>query len=349
MTQLAYLISSDYARTTGGWIYNERVLQELRRLEYSIERNGLAAGFPDPGAEAIVAAGRVLAGLADGTLVLADQVVLSPLAGLLPEAAKRLRFAMLMHHPQVLEGSRPPALAARLDAEERGALQQMTLVIATSHLTAAQLVADYGVDAAKLITAEPGTDPQTPSPGSGGPGLHMLSTGSVIPRKRHELIIAALAGLQEHSWRLTIVGNLDREQGHVAMLRRMIEDHDLSQRIAFAGERTGKDMDALWKGADLYAAAAIHEGFGMAVAEAIARQIPVVSTRSGAVGSWLDPRASILVEPDDVATMRDALRRVLSEPQLRRDLRQGTGLARTALPTWQQTAAKIDAALRPMA
>ena len=86
----------------------------------------------------------------------------------------------------------------------------------------------------------------------------------------------------------------------------------------------------------------------MAIAEAIARGIPVVSTRSGAVGDWLDRRASILVEPDDAATLRAALMRVLTEPGLREKLRNGTIPARAALPTWPQTAAVVSAALRPL-
>ncbi len=339
---LAYLISSDYARTTGGWIYNERLLVELAALGWSIQRHVLGAGFPDPSDDAIMSASRALGALPDGTLVLADQVVLSPLAGVLPVHAKRLRLAMIMHHPQVLEGSRPAAVAARMDAAERAALALMERVIATSPLTAQQMIKDYGVNPAKLTTALPGTDPQAPSPGSGSAAPHLLSLGSVIPRKRHELIVEALAGLSDLKWRLTIAGNLVMNAGQVAMIRNLIDVSGLSDRVALRGDLGGADLERLWSSTDLYVASSRHEGFGMAIAEAIARSIPVITTRSGAVGGWIDPRASVLVESDDVATMRAALRRVLTEPGLREALRQGAPLARASLPTWPQSAAIVS-------
>jgi glycosyltransferase involved in cell wall biosynthesis len=341
---LTYLISADYARTTGGWIYNERLLRELAGLGWRIDRIELPAGFPDPSPETIAAADAVLDTLPAQTLVLADQVVLSPLAAVL-KAHADLAFAMIMHHPQLLEGSRPAAVAARMDAQERAALVHMTKVIATSRATAEQMTGLYGVAPSRLITAEPGTDPQTPSPGSGGPGLHLISLGSVIPRKRHELIVDALAGLADLDWRFTIAGNLTREPAHVTMLRQRIDAAGLSHRIDLAGELSGPDLDDLWRRADLYVASSRHEGFGMAIAEAVARSIPVVSTRSGAVGSWLDPRASILVEPDDVVTMAMEMQRVLTEPGVLQSLRDGAGEARANLATWPQSAAKVSEAL----
>ena len=342
--RITYLISADYARATGGWIYNERLLRELQSMGWRIDRIELPAGFPDPGAEAIAATAQILAGLPDGTLVLADQVVLSPLAAVLA-TQRRLRFAMLMHHPQVLEGSRPPDVAARMDALERAALQLADRVIATSPSTARQMIADYAVDPAKLVTALPGTDPQPPSPGSGKAALYLLSLGSVIPRKRHELIVAALTGLVDLDWRLTIAGNLAMNPSQVEMLRGLIGAASLVDRIALRGELNGPELEAVWQSADLYVASSVHEGFGMAVAEAIARQIPVISTRSGAVGGWLDPRASILVEPDDAATMRAALRRVLTDSGLRDRMRAGTVAARAALATWPQSAKIVGDAL----
>ena len=209
-------------------------------------------------------------------------------------------FAMLMHHPQVLEGSRPPDIAAHMDADERAALARMDLVIATSAPTADALVAEYHVPPERIVTAVPGTDRQPASAGSGGPGVEMLSIGSVIPRKRHELIVEALAGLSDLSWRLTIVGNTDRSADHAGLVRRLAAEPGIAGRVRLEGEMGGPDLDALWQAADIYVAASRHEGFGMAVAEALARGVPV----GGKVGRGRrldDPAASILVEPDDAA------------------------------------------------
>lgn len=346
---LTYLISQDYARATGGWIYNERLLKELAALGWRIHREELPAGFPDPDVNAYESAFETVFALPRLTLILADQVCLSPLWPSMESERLKHRFAMIMHHPQILEGSRPPEVSKRLDTDERRALMLADCVIATSRLTGKQMLGDYRVPPEKLVIAEPGTDLFPPAPGSGGPALHLISIGSVIPRKRHELIIAALMGLQGLDWRLTIAGHLGMVPDHADKLRRLIAASGLAGRVTLLGEQTGAELKALWKCADVYVAAAAHEGFGMAVAEAVARQIPVVSTTSGAVGDWLSREAGLIVDPDTAEAFAITLRPVLADPALRAALRAGAAAARATLPTWQQTAAKIDAALRPFA
>ena len=343
---LAYLIFSDYARTTGGWIYNERLLAELASLGWSIDRQEPGPGIPDPSPVCRALAARMLHDLPDGAIVLADQVCLSALAAIAAAEAKRLRLVMIMHHPQILEGSRPPDVAARLDAQERAALKMCELVIATSPATARQLTEDYGVAADQLLVAEPGTDVFAPSTGSGSATLNLLSIGSVIPRKRHELVLAALAGLQDLAWHLTIAGNLAMNPQHVAALQALIAASGLQDRVTLAGEQTGAALAALWHSADVYVAASVHEGFGMAVAEAVARQIPIVSTRSGAVAEWLQRDAGVIIEPDTAAAFAAALRPVIADANCRAHLRAGAQSARATLPTWTQSASKVDAALR---
>ena len=345
---LTYLISKDYARATGGWIYNERLLTELARLGVRITRVDLPAGFPDPSPAALAEALAIVSERPAGELLLADQVCLAPLGAWLLGAAGKPRVAMIMHHPQILEGSRPPDIAARLDADERVALKAADCVIATSQLTGRQMLADYAVPDETLVVAEPGTDVFPASRRSRIAALQLLSIGSIIPRKRHDLLVGALGRLTDLDWHLTIVGDLKREPAHVAALRQLIADVGLADRVALFGEQSGPQLATLWMCTDVYLAASSHEGFGMAVAEAVARQIPVVSTYSGAVGDWLSREAGVIVEPDTVEAFAHALRPVLADPKLRAQMRAGAAAARASLPTWRQTATKVDAALRAL-
>lgn len=344
--QLTYLISQDYARTTGGWIYNERLLRELAALGWRITRAELPAGFPDPAARALAAALDRVTSLPPGALILADQVCLSPLAAWMQAEAGNHRFAMIVHHPQILEGSRPAEVATRLDAAERGAMAAADLVIATSPLTARQVLAVYPVTRERLVVAEPGTDVYPPSPGSGGHAVHLVSLGSVIPRKRHELIVAALAGLKDLDWRLSVAGSLTMVPEHAEKLRALIAAGGLVDRVKLLGAVSGADAEALWQSADVYVAASAHEGYGMAVAEAVARQVPVVTTFSGAVGEWMPREAGVVVESDDVAAMAAALKGVIVDAGARARLRAGAAAARAGLATWAETAGKVDAGLR---
>ena len=81
----------------------------------------------------------------------------------------------------------------------------------------------------------------------------------------------------------------------------------------------------------------------MAVAEAVARGLPVVATTAGAVAETLPDGAGLLVPPGDVDALADALRRVLTDARLRERLTAGA--ARFRLPTWEQQAQRFASVL----
>jgi glycosyltransferase involved in cell wall biosynthesis len=83
----------------------------------------------------------------------------------------------------------------------------------------------------------------------------------------------------------------------------------------------------------------------MALAEGIARGLPIVAVAGGAVADWLDPRAAILVPPDDPDALCEALRAAIAEPARRTALAAGALVARDALPGWDDTAEAAEAAL----
>jgi glycosyltransferase involved in cell wall biosynthesis len=346
---LVFAISADYARHTGGWIYNERLLERLRRLGWSVERLTLPAGFPSPSPAARAAATAAFRALPGGTLVLVDQLCLSVMPELAAEQRQRLRLAVIVHHPLALEGDAPEAATRRAEAE-RKTLAAAALVLATSQTTAEALRRDYGVPASRLVVGLPGIDRHPPrAPRRDDGMIRLLSVGAVVPRKDHGLLIEALADLADRPWRLRIVGDLKRNPLHVAGLRDLLRQRELGGRVDLAGALESESFEEAWREADLFVAASRHEGFGMAVAEAVARGLPVVTTAAGAVESWLDRRAAIVVPVGDVVRLRGALQRTMDEPELRAALRAGALAAAAALPSWDGTAGGVDAALLAVA
>ena len=131
--------------------------------------------------------------------------------GALPELAevegRRLRLVALVHHPLALEtGLAPERAAALRDAEVR-ALAQARLILVTSRFTATLLIG-WGVPPGRLRVVEPGTDPAPIAQGSGSGTLHLLCVASLTPRKGHDLLLQALAGLRDRPWHLDCVGSL---------------------------------------------------------------------------------------------------------------------------------------------
>ena len=87
----------------------------------------------------------------------------------------------------------------------------------------------------------------------------------------------------------------------------------------------------------------------MAVAQALAHGLPIVSTRTGAIGELVPPAAGMLVEPDDGAALRDALSNVLSDAELRRRLAEGARAAGAKLPDWSVASQRLSQILAGVA
>ena len=84
----------------------------------------------------------------------------------------------------------------------------------------------------------------------------------------------------------------------------------------------------------------------MAVAEALARGLPVVSTKTGAIAELVGGTAGIVVPPGDVPALAQALSSVLDDdPGVRHRLAAGARQVRATLPTWDDAASGMDAML----
>ncbi len=343
--RLAFANSLDYAPLTGGYVYNTRLMRELGVRGWEVVALDLPAGFPRPDASACARSAALLASLADGELVVADQICFSPLAERLAREASRLRLVMIFHHPIAMEEGLPADERMRFMAAEQAALASCRLVIASSQTTADTLAAGYGVPAARIVVAPPGMARVVAVEPSEAPVLRLLSVGAVIPRKGYHHLIEALAGLVHLPWSLDIVGDLERTPDYVAELHATISEAGLGDRVMLRGGIPSAELDAAWQSAHVYVAASLHEGYGMAVAEAIARGLPTVTTGVDAVRGWLDPAAAIMVPERVPEALRAALERVLTEPELRSRLRVVALAAAQRFPSWSDAAAAVDRGL----
>jgi glycosyltransferase involved in cell wall biosynthesis len=118
--------------------------------------------------------------------------------------------------------------------------------------------------------------------------------------------------------------------------------------VELVGALTGEALEAAFQRADLFVLPTRHEGYGMVIAEALARGIPVISTRTGAIPVLVGANAGLLVPPNDGAAFQDALAQVLRTPALLGSLRDGARQARENLPRWPQSCATMAQVLGQM-
>ena len=341
---LALVLPGDPLTPTGGYEYDRRIVAGLRALGWEITVHVLDASFPAPTPAARTAARATFARIPDGATVLVDGLAL----GVLPEVAaaesRRLRLVALVHHPLAEETGLEPARAEALRRSETEALAAVRWVVTTSGTTARGLTR-YGVPSKRIAVIEPGTHPAPLARGSSGPGVALLCVAAVVPRKGHAVLVEALSGLADRDWHLTCVGSLGRSPQTVAALQLRIAVLGLAHRVTIRDAVDRAALDACYAGADVFVLPTFHEGYGMALAEALARGLPIVSTRAGAVPETVPSDAGLLVPPGDAAALRDALARVLDDAALRARLAKGARRARARLPDWDATCARLAAVL----
>jgi len=331
-------------RRTGGTIYDCRMTDTLRAAGRTVVLHELDGDFPHCGAATEDAAGRLLAAFPDGARVVTDGLALPAFRPSLAAHAGRLRFSALVHHPLADETGLEAAARRRLFDTERQALRHAGAVIVPSAAMGRRL-ADFDVPPERLFVVPPGTDPAPRATGGASGRLSLLCVASITPRKGHLTLFAALERCRDFDWRLTCAGPTALDPACWEQVKAAVAQHRLGDRVAFTGTRTGRALEALYNGADLFVLASAYEGYGMAFAEAMARGLPVVASGAGAVAETVPEAAGILVPVGDVGALAAALRRVLADPAVRRAKADAAWAAGQALPDWPEAARRFAAAL----
>jgi glycosyltransferase involved in cell wall biosynthesis len=377
---LHVVVPGDLETRTGGYGYDRRIIAGLRALGWTVNIVALEGSFPAPTPEARAHAVAALAAIPDGALVLADGLALGALPEEIERERERLTVIALVHHPLAAETGLDRATAAALEVSERRALAAARAVVVTSRTTAATL-GHYGVTADRITVIEPGTDQaplarrpvasaqspapiaqlqapssqhpapssQHPGPSSQHPVISLLCVATLTPRKGYAILIEALAAIPHRNWRLRCAGSLDRDTATTARVRALIREHDLDDCITLLGDLDAGALAAEYDRADLFVLPTLYEGYGMAVAEALARGVPVISTATGAIdclvtggfGTPAEFPAGLVVPPGDATAFTVALERVLGDADLRAQLAHGARIARTRLPRWSDACDRL--------
>jgi len=329
---------------SGGYEYDRRILAGLRDRGWSVEVRELDGSFPRPTPMALDQAARVLAEIPAGMTVLMDGLALGALPAQVEREAARLQVVALVHHPLAAETGLSPQEAATLERSEKRALAAVRSVVVTSRATARSL-APYDVTPDRAAVVEPGTDRAPLASGSREGCVHLLSVAAIIPRKGHDVLLRALAAVPERNWRLTCLGSLERDPATVERLRARMSIGGLRGRVTLAGEGDRATVDACYDSADIFVMPTLYEGYGMAVAEALARGLPVVGTSTGAIPELLAGipgcDAGLLVPPGDVGRLAAALSLVVGDAETRERLARGARQVRDHLPTWAEASEKM--------
>ena len=343
MTQrIAFAVPGELTRLTGGTIYGHRIIQELGKLGVDVLHIQLPANFPDPTRDEMSAALTQLTDVPSDMPLIVDGLAFGALD---PEGVAELRAPLvpLVHHPLAEESGLAETRRAHLYETERRNLQLAHHVLVPSPHTAQSLMTRYGVDDRNITVARPGTDQPSVQAAPADPPL-ILAVGIQVRRKGHDILIKALSRLQDLKWQAVIVG-APLDASFASELARLSQSTGLSDRVCLAGKIGREELQQLYAQASLFALATRYEGYGIVFDEALAHGLPIVSCANGAVRDTVPRDAGLLTVPDDPDAFATALRKMLTNSDLRHSFARVAHAAGQRLPSWRDTAATIAAAL----
>lgn len=333
MRACVFAIPGDHTQKTGGYIYERRLLEALQATGREVRHLRLPPAEAEPGPANLAETLRSLRAIPADTPLILDGLVF----GALPTSALATiacPVVAMLHHPMGLEDGLPPALARHLLAQEAANLAHADHVIVTSAHTRGVYIG-IGAGPDRLTVALPGHDgPRHIVRVEAGPRL--LSVGLLAPRKGHDVLVRALALLQDLDWTAQIVGKT-HDPNVPARLTELIAEHGLESRVALAGELSDADLALAYRRARIFALATRYEGYGMALAEALCHGLPIATCAAGAVPDTVGD-AALLSPPGDHERFADNLRTLLTSDSERNRLSNNAHGLAEALPDWSDTA-----------
>lgn len=139
--------------------------------------------------------------------------------------------------------------------------------------------------------------------------------------KRPHLAVQAFekAAINHPTWKLEIWGDGHGAERYVDEMKKDIASHHMEDRIHFMGTTT--DIQSVYGKASILICPSQHEGWGLAVTEAMSAGLPVVAFKSCAgVNELVEDGYSGFLTEDDISSMAGALEKLMENDSLRKEM-----------------------------
>lgn len=163
-----------------------------------------------------------------------------------------------------------------------------------------------------------GVDPETyvPRPDPGNEVPQLLCVGRLVPAKGQHILLEACSILRNEGLRfhLTLVGDgPDR-----ASLETFSKTHRLDDTVTFTGVLGQDRVRNCYDNADIFILASFAEGVPVVLMEAMAKEIPVVSTRITGIPELIEHGSNgLLATPGDVEDLALQIRALIGDASMR--------------------------------
>lgn len=268
-----------------------------------------------------------------------------------------------IHHPITVD--RDLAIAAASDglkrfgverwysfiAEQTRVAPKLSAIITVSQASARGIAADFRISPRDLRVIPNGVDIDRFRPLDGRerePDRLVSTISANAPLKGLPVLLEAVARLRlrRPAARLTVIG----QDGHPAVVKQLRE-LALGDAVRFTGRISTEEIIEEYARASIAIVPSLYEGFGLPAIEAMACQVPVVSSDAGALPEVVgdDARAGVLVPPGDSVRLAAVLEELLSQPRRLRTMGEAGRERVRARFTWRHAAERVVEVYREVA
>jgi glycosyltransferase involved in cell wall biosynthesis len=148
----------------------------------------------------------------------------------------------------------------------------------------------------------------------------ILFVAAITPRKGLEFLIGAFRRLAatDPALRLSVAGTWDWAPDYVAQQREACADLIARGQVVFTGPLSRGDLVAAFGRANLFVLPSLAESAPMVISQAMCMGLPVISTLVGGIPEMISQDdTGLLVPPADEVALEQAIRRMISDPELR--------------------------------
>lgn len=164
--------------------------------------------------------------------------------------------------------------------------------------------------------------------------------GRYHPIKGLALLLESWAAVRDESWKLILVGH--DENGYRKQLEHKAKDLGLFETVEFRGPVHALEKQELLQSASLLVLPSLTENFGLVVAEALAYEVPVITTNATPWSDLVDYSCGWIAEANNVHSLTKAIRCAVQQPdwRLREMGKNGRQLVLSKY-SWEVTADKM--------
>jgi glycosyltransferase involved in cell wall biosynthesis len=212
-------------------------------------------------------------------------------------------------------------------------------IVTDSAFSKSEIMAAYGIDAARIVVAPLGVSPGFSAPPLDAPReCVVLHVGDLHPRRNLVLLLDVVLELRRVLGRaMPVLVLIGVDRGVVDHLRKQADAAGDPDALRWFSSVPETELQAWYRRASVLAYPSKYEGFGLPLIEAMASGLPVVASRAASMPEVVGD-AGVLVGPEDRRAWFAAIDAVLGNAARWRNL-SADGVRRASTFTWARTAA----------